>query len=217
LIVSNTLHTAAIATLEAAINKALQMDPATLIKLNTLQNHVFSLHCTAPELSLYFIPGENEIRLCSMFDDEADTRLTGSAQEFIKLATATDPASALINGDLELHGNSQALIHLQKIFKQLDIDWEASLASIFGDIIGHQMGRDIRRGVRFGLQAFKGLKRQVDDYLIEESDLLPPRWQADRFYNDVDQLTMRTERLQAQIQKLWQSATDNLTINRREQ
>ena len=57
----------------------------------------------------------------------------------------------------------------------------------------------------------------MTDVLIEESDLLPPRWQADRFYNDVDQLTMRTERLQAQIQKLWQSATDNLTINRREQ
>ncbi|MEH6557529.1 MAG: SCP2 sterol-binding domain-containing protein [Oceanicoccus sp.] len=213
MIVSNTLHTAAIATLETAINKALQLDPSTLIKLNTLQNHVFSLHCTAPEIDLYFIPGENEVRLCGMFDDEADTRLTGSAREFAKLATATDPASALINGELELHGDSQALINLQKILKQLDIDWESSLASIFGDVIGHQMGRTIRRATRFGLQAFKGLKRQIDDYVIEESNMLPPRWQVDRFYNDVDQLAMRTERLQAQLQKLRQSAKGNLTVN----
>ncbi len=217
MIVSNTLHTAAIATLEAAINKALQLDPSTLIKLNTLQNHVFSLHCTAPEINLYFIPGENEIRLCGLFSDEADTRLTGSARAFAKLATATDPASALINGELELHGDSQALISLQKIFKQLDIDWESPLASIFGDVIGHQMGRDIRRGLRFGLQAFEGLKRQVDDYFIEESNLLPPPWQVDSFYNDVDQLAMRTERLQAQINKLRQSATGSITASLREQ
>ncbi len=211
MIVSNTLHTAAIAALEAAINKALQLDPSTLAKLRTLQNHVFSLHCTAPELNLYFIPGDNEIRLCGMFDDEADTRLTGSAREFAKLATATDPASALINGELELHGDSQALINLQKILKHLDIDWESPLATLFGDVLGHQMGRDIRRGLRFGLQAFKGLKRQFDDYLIEESNLLPPRWQADRFYNDVDQLAMRTERLQAQIQKLQHRAMGTLS------
>lgn len=213
MIVSNTLHTAAIATLETAINKALQLDPSTLIKLNALQNHVFSLHCTAPEINLYFIPGENEVRLCGMFDDEADTRLTGSAREFAKLATATDPASALINGELELHGDSQALINLQKILKQLDIDWESSLASIFGDVIGHQMGRTIRQATRFGLQALTGLKRQVDDYVIEESNMLPPRWQVDSFYNDVDQLAMRTERLQAQIQKLRQSAKGNLTVS----
>lgn len=202
MIISNTLHTAAIAGIEAAINKALQLDPSTRNRLNALQDHVFLLHCTAPELSLYVIPGSNEVRLCGIYHDEADTSLTGSAQEFAKLATANDPASALINGDLELHGDSQALIALQKILKQLDVDWEAPIAEVFGDVVGHQMGRGLRQGMRFGLQALRGFKRQVDDFLVEESDLIPPRWKTDLFFNEVDQLAIRTERLQAQLEKL---------------
>jgi ubiquinone biosynthesis protein UbiJ len=161
-VISNTLHTAAIAALETVINAALKLDPSTLNKLAEQQNHVFLLHCSAPELSLYLIPGDGDIRLCGFYDGKADTALTGSFTEFTKLATAADPASALINGDLELHGDSQALINLQKILKQLDIDWEAPLANIFGDVMGHQLGRNIRQGVRFGLQALHGIKRQVD-------------------------------------------------------
>lgn len=203
-VMSNTLHTAAIGALEVAINAALKLDPSTLSKLAELQNHIFLLHCSSPELSLYLIPGDGDIRLCGFYEGKADTALTGSLTEFTKLATAADPASALINGQLELHGDSQALINLQKILKQLDIDWEAPLANIFGDVIGHQLGRNIRQGFRFGLQALQGIKRQVDEYIVEESDLLPPRWQMDHFLKDVDQLSIRADRLNAQIQKLKQ-------------
>lgn len=205
----NTLHTAALAGLETVINKALQLDPSTLNKLQGLEGHVFLLHCSAPELSLYLIPGADDVRLCGFYDDEADTTLTGTARDFARLATATDPASTLINGELELHGDSQALIALQKILKQLDIDWEAPLADIFGDVIGHQLGRGLRRSVRFGCQALQGFKRQLDDYIVHESDLLAPRWQAEKFFSDVDLLTMRTERLEAQLHKLQQRCSLN--------
>lgn len=202
--ISNTLHTAALAGLEATINAALRLDRATLTKLQALQNHVFSLQCSSPVLDVYLIPTANEIRLCGFYDDQADTTLTGSAQEFAKLATASDPANALINGELELHGDSQALITLQKILKQLDIDWEAPLAGIFGDVVGHQLGRHLRSTAKFGLKTILGLKRQLDDYLVEESHLLAPHWQAEHFYNDVDQLSQRTERLEAHLAKLKQ-------------
>ena len=203
-IISNTLHTAALAGLETAVNKALRLDPSTLQQLQSFQDHVFLVHCTAPELSLYLIPGDKEIRLCSYFDGDADTTLTGSASEFATLAMAADPASALINGDLELHGDSQALINLQKTLKQLDLDWEAPLAKLLGDVVGHQLGKGIRQGLRFGLQALSGFKRQLDDYIVEESELMPPRWQTEKFFNEVDQLSMRSERLQAQLEKLKQ-------------
>ena len=201
-LISNTLHTAGVGALEVAINAALKLDPATLNKLAGLENHVFLLHCNSPELSLYLIPGNGDIRLCGFYEGAADTSLTGSLNEFIKLATAADPASALINGELELQGDSQALIDLQKILQQLDIDWEAPLANIFGDVIGHQLGRNIRQSFRFGLQALQGIKRQVDEYIVEESDLVPPRWQAEHFLKDIDQLTIDTDRLGAQIEKL---------------
>lgn len=204
-IISPTLHTAAIGGLELAINKALALDPATAGKLARLDGHVFQLECTSPSLSLYLIPGKNDVRLCGIYEGDADTALKGSASAFTTLATSPDPANTLINGELELHGNSQALIELQQIGKQLDLDWEAPLTQLFGDVVGHQLGRGLRRGFRFANQALKNLRRQFDDYLVEESDLMPPRWEAEQFFNDVDQLNLRTERIEARIQKLAKS------------
>ncbi|WP_101758343.1 SCP2 domain-containing protein [Oceanicoccus sp. KOV_DT_Chl] len=201
MVISNTLHTAALGGLELAANKALQLDPSTQAKLSALKDHIFLLQCTAPKLNFYLIPGAGEVRICGMFDGKADTAITGSATEFAKLATAADPASALINGELELHGDSQALITLQKIIKQLDLDWEAPLANIFGDVVGHGLGQGLRQGFSFSKQALQGLKRQFDEFIVEESELVPARWQVDQFFNEVDQLSMRTERLQAQLKK----------------
>jgi ubiquinone biosynthesis accessory factor UbiJ len=201
-LINPTLHTAVIAAFETAINKALTLDPATQKKLTTLQHHCFHLHCTAPELDFYLIPGENEVRLCAWYDAKADTRLVGSAKEFAKLLTAADPANSLINSSLELHGDSNALISLQHIARELDLDWEAPLASVFGDVIGHQMGKGIRKSFAFGKQLFNGLRRQIDDYIVEESDSVPAQWQVQKFFNDVDQLAMRTERIAAKIARL---------------
>ena len=200
-LISPTLHTAAIAGLELAVNQALKLDPSTRQKLSQLEDHIFLFRCSSPQLSLYVIPMDGEIKLCGSWMQPADTTLSGSWQAFSQLATASDPASALINGELTLEGDSSALIKLQTIAKQLDLDWEAPLVNIFGDVIGHQLGTGIHRGFSFGRQALKGLKRQFDDYLQEESELLPPRWQVEQFFNEVDQLALRTERLQAKLEK----------------
>ena len=205
MIVSPTIHTAGLAGLEFAINQALSLDPATQIKLSQLKGHVFHLAFTSPELDFYLIPGDKDISLYGIYPYDADTKLCGSANEFIKLATANDPANALINGELELHGDSNALIALQKIGQQLDLDWEAPLADLFGDVVGHQIGKTIRSGFKFANQAFKNFKRQTEEYIKEESDLLPPKWQIESFYDDVTQLKMRTERLEARINKLRQT------------
>lgn len=201
---SPTLHSAGLAALEALVNRALALDPATRVRLDALADHVFLFHCTQPELGIYLIPGPGQVRLCGTWGVEANTILKGSAGEFARLATADDPANVLINGQLELHGNSQALIELQTILHDLDIDWEAPLVEAFGDIAGFQLGRLLRHGFTFGRQALRSLKRQADEYLVEESQLLAPSWRAKAFFDEVDQLAMRTERLQARFNK-WAS------------
>lgn len=197
-----TLHSAGLAALELMVNQTLSLDPATRRRLAKLADHVFLFHCTQPAIGIYVIPGEQEVRLCGTFDGEVHTTLRGKAGDFGRLATAADPANVLINSDLELVGNSQALMDLQAILRDLDIDWEAPLANLFGDVIGHQLGNVMRQGFRFGLQAMQGFKRQFGEYWIEESELVAPSWQLRQFFDDVDQLAMRTERLQARLDKL---------------
>ena len=203
-LVMPTLHTAMIAGLEKAMNKALALDPSTQKRLASLQNHCFHLHCTAPQKDLYFIPGEKEVRLCGVYPGTANTTLSGSISAFIELLSSSDPASTLINSTLKLHGDSSALITLQKIAHDLDLDWEQPLAALFGDVIGHQIGKGVRHSLQFGKQLLKGLRRQIDDYVVEESNCVPARWEVEKYFNDVDQLAMRSERLAAKFNKFSQ-------------
>ncbi len=110
-----TLHTGAIAALEAAANRALSLDPVGTQRLDELAGNVFRLKCTSPELDIYLLPGAGKLKLMTYWDGEVTTAIRGSAADFADLAGSDDPTTALINGALELEGDSAPLIELQQV------------------------------------------------------------------------------------------------------
>jgi ubiquinone biosynthesis accessory factor UbiJ len=196
------LHTAALATLERAVNQALELSPGGSKALAKLADKVFALHCTAPPLDAYLQPGNGTIRLMGFYDGPVTTSVRGSASDFAELATAKDPTAALINGALELSGDSAPLIELQKIITQLEVDWEAPLVNVLGDVAGHQLAQMLRGAYRWSRQASSGLERQLEEFIHEEARLSPPRLELEDFYSDVQQLGLRVERLESRTQRL---------------
>jgi ubiquinone biosynthesis protein UbiJ len=201
-VVNPTLHTAALAGLETAINGALELAPEGKSDLGRLEGRVFALHCTAPPLDFYLRTGADGISLMGVYEGDVTTSVRGLASDFAELATANDPAAALINGKLEIGGDSAPLIELQRILSSLDVDWEAPLVELFGDVAGHQLAQLLRGGVSWGRQASGSLLRQLDEYVHEEARLTPPRLELEDFYREVQELAMRTERLQSRAARL---------------
>jgi ubiquinone biosynthesis protein UbiJ len=136
------------------------------------------------------------------WEGEVTAAIRGNASDFADLATATDPTAALINGHLELQGDSAPLIELQKILAGLDMDWEAPLVNAFGDIAGHQLAQALRGLFSWGQQASASFLRQLEEFIHEEARLAPPRLEVEDFYQDVQQLNQRVDRLQARIRQL---------------
>jgi ubiquinone biosynthesis protein UbiJ len=201
-VIDPALHTAAVATLERAVNQALELSSASREELDALADCVFALHCTAPPLDVYLQPGNGRIRLMGIYDGPVTTSVSGSASDFAELTTAGDPTAALINGALELSGDSAPLIELQKIISSLEIDWEAPLVNVLGDVAGHQLAQLLRGAYSWGRQASTGLGRQLEEFIHEEARLSPPRLELEDFYRDVQQLGLQVERLQSRTQRL---------------
>ncbi len=197
-----TLHTAALAALEAGINRALRLAPESRARLGSLQDKVFALHCTTPDLEVYLYPGADGVRLAGSHEGAVTTRVRGEASDFAELAASEDPTATLINGGLELEGESGALIELQKILASVDIDWEAPLVDALGDVAGHQLAQVLRQGFSWGRQAAHSLNRQLSEFLHEEARLTPPRLELEDFYSDVRELAQRVERLDSRIARL---------------
>lgn len=200
--VNPTIHTAAIAALEQALNRALRLDPRSPGQLAALEGKVFQLRCTDPDLELFLFPGGSGIKLTGHWEAGVTTALSGQARDFAKLAGATDPAAALINGNLELSGDSAPLLELQSILTGLDMDWEAPLVANLGDVVGHQLAQGLRGLFGWGQQASTSFVRQLDEFIHEEARLAPPRQEVEDFYQDLEQLNLRVDRLQARLRQL---------------
>lgn len=201
------LQGAALSGLENLINKALQLDPATSAKLQALDGQRFSLELKEPDLNLGIGISGKRLRILGQHHDNVTSRLSGRWSEFAKVASASDPAAALINGDINISGDTGPLLELRKILAELDLDWEQPLADTFGDVAAHQIGSGLRAGHRWLNSTRANLQRQFNEFIVEESQLVPHPCQADDFYSDVDELKARSERLEAKIRRLQQRMT----------
>lgn len=199
-LIDPALHTAGLAALEGALNRALALAPTGRNQLSELEGDVFALECTTPPFIVYLAPtDEGRVRFMGVHDGPVTTRVRGGASDFAALATSDDPTATLINSPLELSGDSGPLIRLQQILGQLDLDWEAPLVTALGDVPGHQLAQVLRAGFSWGLETGSSLTRQLDEFIHEEARLSPPRLELEDFYRDVQDLGLRVDRLASRL------------------
>lgn len=198
-----TLHTAGLAAAESVANAALRLSPHSVEALKGLANEVLALECTRPALTVYAHSDEDgALRLRGVHDGPVATRVTGTIEDFAELARADDPAATLINGNIRLDGRSAPLIDMQRILGDLDIDWEAPLVAGLGDVTGHQLATMLGGAFEWSRSAAASLQRQLGEFATEEAGLAPPRIALEHFYEDVQSLSERTERLTQRIGRL---------------
>ncbi|MEK9933541.1 MAG: SCP2 sterol-binding domain-containing protein [Luminiphilus sp.] len=197
------LLSAALAGAERAMNQAIAMAPTSHQALGGLSGTLLGVEVTTLDLTLYIeMVDATEIRLMTHCEDQPDAFVRGTLEDFGALATSEDPAATLINSGIELQGSSHSLIALQQVISRMDIDWEAPLVDLLGDVIGHQIAEGLRSVFRWGEGARASLKRQVSEYLLEEGRLTPPKAELEHFYDAVQSLAMRVDRAQNQFEKL---------------
>ena len=197
------LLSAALAGAEQALNQAISLAPHSHQVLDAVSGTLLGVEVTSLDLTVYIemVTG-TDVRLMAHCERETDTFVRGTLEDFAALATSNDPAATLINSGIELEGSSASLITLQQVVGRMEIDWEAPLVDILGDVAGHQIAEGLRRFFRWGEGARASLKRQVSEYLLEEGRLTPPKPELDHFYDAVQSLAMRVERAQNQVEKL---------------
>lgn len=196
------LSTAALAGLEKLINTALRYDPGTRIALGKLAEQVLAVHVTNPAITLYLIPDTQGLRLLGQWEGEVHTQLRGSLPALMQLARSDTTSFA--NSGVEVTGNTGLLIDLQRLLKNLDIDWEEALSEVFGDILGHQSANVIRSGVNYTRDRASEAKRLLSEFLTEELQTLPSKNELEHFYADVDELRLRADRFEARVQAFLQ-------------
>ncbi len=194
-----TLHSAATASLEAVINRALRYDPATRLKLARLAGKSLVIDISGSDLSLGCHFDADSIRIVGQIDNPT-TRLSGSVSALLSLALSE--RLNLTGSGVEAWGNTALLTDLKSIAAQLELDWEEAVNELLGDILGHQLANTARAQLGWLRSRGASGKRLLQEFLTEELRALPAAPQLQQFNDNVDQLRLAADRLSARVERL---------------
>ncbi len=200
-----TLLAALTGVIESALNHALELDPAGRRDLLAALDGAVQIELTAPlALSVTLEGGAERVRVSSQPVESPALIIRGRPIAFAALATGDD--RVIGDGRLTVQGDTALAHQLQRSLNRLSPDWEAALARHLGDVPAHFLGQRVRAAVKWSRHAFAALNANVEEYVHEESRALPGRRELEATFADIDELSLRTERLQARIDQIDQLA-----------
>lgn len=189
-----------LSALQKAINHALGLDPSMPMKIEALHGNVLEIIISPLKVHFFIRFSHQDIELLAHYEGQADTIIHSSPLGLIRLSLL--PASkvrSLFNDQIKISGNVLLGQSVKALFDSIDIDWEGHLAHFTGDVVAHQLGAVVRRGLAFKQQVQTSMKHHITEYLHEEVHAFPPREEVNDFFNDIDALSLRVERINAHI------------------
>jgi ubiquinone biosynthesis accessory factor UbiJ len=188
--------------LEAALNRALALDPDTRDALAPLHGRSIALRVQAPPLALRLTVAGTRLEVGPVGEDAPDldvrTTLAGLLAQLPMFRRDDAPAV----GRMQLSGDADLARHLQRLAQRFDPDWQLPFVAVFGEMVGVQVARAFAAALRQAREAGGALAETTAEYLTEESRDLVARAELEAFHDDVDALRDDAERLAARIARL---------------
>lgn len=192
--------------LEAAFNAWLKLDEKThgnaRQRLQALQGKLIHLRISNPGFDLYFLPTADQVRISANYDAPPDVSIQGSALALMRLAQAEDSGKAMLENGIKIEGDLGLGTEFSKILREIDVDWEELLAQTVGDTVAHQAGQLARNTKGWLDQSAQAMRLNTQEYLQEEARLLPAEAELSYHYEQIDQLRMDADRLEARLNRL---------------
>jgi ubiquinone biosynthesis accessory factor UbiJ len=195
--------------LEIALDRAIALDPETRAALVGLEGRELALALQAPPLALRLKVVDGRV---TVGPDHAATEADLSVQSTLgamlaQLLPGRD-AGALPVGKVRISGDAELARRVQQLMQRYDPDIEEAFTRVFGDVIGVQVARALKRAFDWSRDTASTLARDTAEYLSEESRDLVPKAELDAFLDEVDEVRDRAERLERKVARVRGRVTD---------
>lgn len=207
--------------LEAALNRAIDLDPDTRAALQPLDGRSVVLSLDAPAdreatpLAMRLRVDGERMRVGPATPEGSEapdlavrSTLGGMVSLGMRallprlLGTPADEADAMPIGRLRIEGDAELARRLQRLAERFDPDWQLPFTRVFGEVIGVQIANGVAAALRGAQAGGRRLAETTAEYLTEESRDVVPRAELDAFFDDVDTLRDDAERLAARVARL---------------
>ncbi len=206
--------------LEAALNRALALDPDTRDGLRPLDGRSVVLSLDPPggegaPLALRLTVAGDRLNVGPADTDASPdlavrSTLAGALSFGMQallprlLGTRDNDAAddGVPVGRMRIEGDADLARRLQRLAERFDPDWRQPFSAVFGDVIGVQIANATAAALKQARISGQKFAESTAEYLTEESRDVVPRAELDAFYDDVDALRDDAARLAARIARL---------------
>ena len=185
--------------LETALNRALVLDPETRAALVPLDGQRLQLHLESPPLAMELRVEGEALRVGPAQGDEPDLSVRAGIGALLGQLPFLKASGATPVGKVRISGDAEVARQLQRLAEGFDPDWEQPFADALGPVIGPQVAKAVRAALREARVQGAAFAKASADYLTEESRDLVPKAEQQAFFDDVDGLRDRVERLAARV------------------
>lgn len=189
-------------SLEKAMNAYLKLDHATLKRFQKLNNSVVTVVLLPTSTTFQLAISDNGVSVLTHDLLPTDATITGTPLQLLGVMINKTNRNAFFADDVRIEGNAEISRQVIELFDELDIDWEEILAEKIGDTKAHHLMSALNSVRDFLSQTEKRFTQDVNEYLHEEGEFFPTREALNDFFNDIDQLRMDVDRLEARLASL---------------
>jgi ubiquinone biosynthesis protein UbiJ len=190
-------------TLEAALNRALALDPETREGLRALDGRTVALHVAAPPLALQIRVSGDRLDVGPVLDPATpDLSVRSTLGGLLSQLPFLRNDNAPPVGKLRIEVDADLARRLQRLAERFDPDWQQPFTRVFGDILGVQVANAIAGALRHAKDAAGAFATNAAEYVTEESRDVVPRDELNAFHDDVDALRDDVDRMAARVARL---------------
>jgi len=188
--------------IESTLNGVLKLDLDHETLVRNLKGKTLQVDLNGWPFSLTFVPMKNRFSVWVNAAQEADVIVSGTVVNLIRLGLTDEPNKLIHEKLVSVDGNMNVLQQYQRLMKQLNFDWEGWLGRIVGPSAAHEVMRPMKKAKEWHKNSCRSTQKDITEYLQEEKKLLPPREMVEDFYDDLSELQLAIDRLEAKIKTL---------------
>jgi ubiquinone biosynthesis protein UbiJ len=188
--------------LERVLERLLALDPATRDALGPLDGRELSVALQAPPIALRLRVEQGRLRVGPDRGNEADLSVRATLGAVLAQLLPGRDAGAMPVGQVRISGDAELARRLQQLVQRYEPDVEEAFTRVFGDIVGVQIARALKRGLDWSRDTAASLARNSAEFLVEERRDVLGRDELTAFNDEVDALRDDVERLERRIARV---------------
>ena len=181
----------------------IQNDPHIEKRISPLVGKSIRVEAKSPELFFSIAINKNSINITSSDFEQKDLApdllVSGELRDLISMLLST---GNLIGGNISVKGDIQFAQDLNEALRSLNLNWSDILGPILGQAATSQIEKFFNVSRAWSLEFRDSLKRDIEEYLKEEKKVIPTNDDAQEFYDDIDRLKFKIDRIKARADLL---------------